>query len=98
MKQMLHSNATVAPDDTIFLAWLPGGVAIDHAIESLLNQARAGQKLVLVGESADDNGHPRACGTHRFFRYLRNNFETQARIPLANYAYFEDRVELLVRK
>jgi tetratricopeptide (TPR) repeat protein len=98
MKQVPHSHAKLDPEDAIFLAWLPGEAAIDPAIESLLNQARSGQKLVLVGEPADDYGNPRTCGTRRFFRYLHSNFEVQARIPLANYAYFKDCVELLVRK
>jgi len=98
MKQLLHSDATVDPEDTIFLAWLPGEATTDTAIESLLDQTRAGQKLILVGEPADDNGQPRTCGTQRFFQYLRYNYETQGIIPLPNYAYFKDRVELLVKK
>lgn len=98
MRKLPHSEATLDPEDAIFLAWLPGEVAIDAAIESLLDQARPGQRLVLVGEPADENGHPRTCGTRRFFAYLQDHFETQATIPLPNYAYFKDRVELLVRK
>lgn len=98
MQKVRHADATVDPHVTIFLAWLPGDPAIDPAVESLLDQARAGQKLVLVGEPADEYGRPRTCGTQRFFHYLRENFDTQAQIPLANYAYFTDRVELLVRK
>ncbi len=98
MKQILHSDVTVHPEDTLFLAWLPGEAGIDTAIESLLNQTRVGQKLILVGEPADENGYPRTCGTHRFFRYLQDNFELQKKIPLPNYAYFNDCVELLVRK
>jgi hypothetical protein len=80
------------------LAWLPAEVAIDDAIESLLNQTKVGQKLILVGEPADAHGQPRTCGTQRFFQYLKHNFKTQALITLPNYAYFKDRVELLVRK
>jgi len=98
MQKVPHSDATVDPEDTIFLAWLPGDAAIDPAVESLLDQAEPGQKLVLVGEPADDYGHPRTCGTHRFFHYLRARFETRAVIALANYAFFQDRVDLLVRR
>ena len=97
-ERVLHSDATIDPEDTIFLAWLPGEAAIDPAIESLLDQVRPGQKLVLVGEPAHDNGHPRTCGTHRFFRYLKDRFETRATVPLANYACFRDRVDLLARR
>jgi tetratricopeptide (TPR) repeat protein len=97
-KEVLHSDATVDPEDTIFLAWLPGEAAIDPAIESLLDRFEPGQELVLVGEPADDAGHPRTCGTYRFFRYLQDKFETRATVPLANYAYFHDRVDLLVRR
>ena len=97
MKKVLHSEATIDLEDTIFFAWLPAEAA-DSSIERLLNQIGAGQKLVLVGEPADDNGQPRSCGTRRFFQYLRDNFKTRAIIALANYAYFEDRVELLVRE
>ena len=93
-----HSDARVEPADTIFLAWLPGDASIDTEIESLLEQLRPGQKLLLLGEPADENGHPRSCASHRFFRYLQENFETRSIIPLANYAYFHDRVECLVRK
>ncbi len=98
MKQILHSDVSVNPEDTLFLSWLPGETGIDTAIESLLNQTRVGQKLILVGEPADEYGYPRTCGTHRFFRYLQDNFELQKKIPLPNYAYFNDCVELLVRK
>ncbi len=98
MKQTLHSDVRVNTNDTLFLAWLPGKTEIDIAIESLLNQTRIGQKLILVGEPADENGYPRTCGTHRFFRYLQDNFKLQKKIPLPNYAYFNDCVELLVRK
>jgi tetratricopeptide (TPR) repeat protein len=93
-KKVLHSDATVDPEDTVFLAWLPG----EAAIESLLDQMEPGQGLVLIGEPADDAGHPRTCGNHRFFHYLRDEFETRATVPLANYAYFQDRVDLLVRR
>jgi len=98
MTQKQHSEVKVDPQDTIFLAWLPGESTINSAIESLLNQTKTGQKLVLVGEPADANGYPGTCGTFQFFHYLRNYFKTQSLIPLANYAYFNDRVELLVRK
>jgi len=98
MEKMLHSEAIIDPKDALFLAWLPGEVAIDPDIELLLNQAKSGQKLVLVGEPADEYGNPRTCGTHRFFHYLRNNFNTQAVIPLVHYTYFKDHVELLVKK
>jgi len=98
MKQQLHSEVTVDPEDSIFLAWIPGDSGIDTAIESLLNQTVVGQKLILVGEPIDEYGYPRTCGTHRFFRYLQDNFDLQKTIPLPNYAYFNDCVELLVRK
>jgi len=98
MRQLLHSDATVDPEVTIFLAWLPGELVIDAGIESLLNQTRTGQRLVLVGEPVDEYGNPRTCGTRRFFQYLQDNFEAHAMVPLANYAHFKDRVDLLVRK
>ena len=97
MKQQRHADVSVQSDDTLFLAWLPGETAIDPDIEALLNQTQSGQKLVLVGEPADEYGYPRTCGTQRFFHYLRQHFKTRATLPLANYAYFTDRVELLVR-
>jgi predicted Zn-dependent protease len=97
MQMASHADAYVAGDTTIFLAWLPGDAAIDADIESLLGRLKPGQKLVLVGES-DDNGHPRTCATQRFFRYLRHNFEHQATLPLVNYAYLEDRIDLLVKR
>jgi hypothetical protein len=98
MKQRLHFDATVDPDETVFLAWLSGDVAIGPAIESLLSRARAGQKLLLVGELADDNGYPRIGATHRFCHYLQDNFETQSKMPPVNYACFQGRGELLLRK
>ena len=98
MKRTLHCDATIDPEDTIFLAWVPGEAAIDPGLESLLDQIESGQKLVLVGESADEFGRPRTCGTWRFFRYLRDAFETRATVPLTSYACFEDRIDLLVRR
>jgi tetratricopeptide (TPR) repeat protein len=98
MQKQTHADATINPDSTLFLAWVPGEPDIDADIESLLNQTQVGQKLVLVGEPADDYGYPRTCGTPRFFHYLRKHFKTRSTLPLANYAYFTDRVELLVRK
>ncbi|MFT5112303.1 MAG: tetratricopeptide (TPR) repeat protein [Parasphingorhabdus sp.] len=98
MTEMPHSEAKVNPLDSIFLAWLPGEMDANKSIELLLNQTVVGQKLVLVGEPADEHGYPRTCGTQGFFCYVKENFEVRATIPLANYAYFKDRVELLVRK
>lgn len=98
MKEQLHSDTTIDPLDTIFLAWIPGESDSDLGIEPLLDQLQAGQKLVLIGEPADEMGQPRSCGTRRLFQYLHNNFEHQATIPLANYAYLEDCVEFLTRK
>jgi hypothetical protein len=43
-------------------------------------------------------GDPRTCGTQRSFRYLQDELETRAMVPLANYAYFQDRVDLLVKR
>ena len=98
MQELLHSDTTINPLDTIFLAWIPGETESNLGIEPLLDQLQVGQKLVLIGEPEDDMGEPRNCGTHRFFQFLRSNFEHQATIPLANYAYLEDCVELLTRK
>ena len=92
-----HADAKLSVDDAIFLAWVPGDTGVDVAIESLLNQAQPGQKLVVVGEP-DVNGQPRTCGSQRFFRYLRRNFENTATLPLPNYAYLVDRVELMVKR
>ena len=98
MRQTAHGDARIDPRDTIFLAWLPGEAAIDGEIESLLNQLGRGGKLVLVGEPADEYGHPRTCATHRFFRYLADHFALREALPLVSYACFQDRVELLVKK
>jgi tetratricopeptide (TPR) repeat protein len=97
-KEQLHSHATIHPSDTVFLAWVPGESESVLGIEPLLNHLQAGQKLVLIGEPPDDMGQPRTCGTRRFFQFLRDNFDHQATILLANYAYLEDCVELLTRK
>ena len=98
MKEQLHSDATIDPSDTVFLSWIPRESDSDLGIEPLLDQLQAGQKLVLIGEPSDAMGQPRNCGTRHFFQFLRNNFEHQATIPLANYAYLNDCVELLTRK
>ncbi len=98
IKEQLHSNTVIDPSDTIFLAWVPGILESDASMEPLLNQMQTGQKLVLVGEPADETGRPRTCGTRSFFQFLRDNFEHQSTVPLANYSYLEDCVELLTKK
>ncbi|GEM_PF-2904177 len=98
MKEQRHTDTVINPSDTVFLSWIPGESSDGLGIESLLDQLQTGQKLVLVGEPADRLGQPRTCGTARFFQFLRNNFEQHATIPLANYAYLEDCVELFTRK
>jgi len=98
MKEQLHSNTSVDPADTIFLAWIPGILESDASMEPLLSQMKTGQKLVLVGEPADESGRPRTCGTRQLFQLLRNDFEYQTTVSLANYSYLEDCVELLRKK
>jgi len=49
------------------LAWLLTDVAIEPAIKSLLSRARNEQRLLLVGEPAEDSEYPCTRGTHRCF-------------------------------
>ncbi|MEE8343014.1 MAG: hypothetical protein V3R51_04355, partial [Gammaproteobacteria bacterium] len=69
----------------------------DQGIESLLDKLQVCQKQVLIGEPVDDSGLPRTCGTRRFFQILRSNFEHQAKVPLVNYSYLDDCVDLYTR-
>lgn len=97
-REQRHSETIITTSDSIFLAWIPGILDGDVNMEPLLDQMVVGQKLVLIGEPAEDSGQPRTCGTRDFFQYLSAHFEHNATIPLATYSYMEDCVELFTKK
>lgn len=89
--QQDYENAQINGADTVLLSWVPKD---ESSAESLLEKIQSGQKLVLVGEPCDDNGIARVCATDRFFRILYDQFSHIKTVPVVQFSYHKDTVEL----
>jgi tetratricopeptide (TPR) repeat protein len=89
--QQNYENAHINSTDTIFLSWVPKG---ENSVESILEKMQSGQKLILVGEPPDQNGIARICATNRFFKMLHDKYLHIKTVPVVQFAYHRDTVEL----
>ncbi len=85
-------TAPVAPDDTVLLAWVLNSPPVVAALLPLLDRMVSGQRLILVGDTPDEGGRARTCGTEELFTYLDRHFELERRIDLVRFAYLHDEI------
>lgn len=88
-----YANANVNTGDIVLLSWVPDG---ESSAECILNKMQSGQRLILIGVLAVYNVS-QICATNQFFSILHEQFYHNSTIPLVQFSYLNDTVELYTK-